>query len=122
MYFSPLSDILILDGKVKYSVSPYGLYEHQNVKYRIIQNINSAYIDFVNDEKQLQLYQSELVPLAEEAFRTADLSYQVGEITYLEFLQAKFTTINTRINLIKSLFDFKEATINLEESTGLILE
>lgn len=31
IYFSPLSDILILDGKVKYTVSPGGFYEHQDV-------------------------------------------------------------------------------------------
>ncbi len=31
IYFSPLSDVLILDGKVKYSVSPHGFYEHQDV-------------------------------------------------------------------------------------------
>ncbi len=31
IYFSPLSDILLVDGKVKYSVSPHGFYEHQDV-------------------------------------------------------------------------------------------
>ena len=97
-------------------------FELQNVKNNIIQKINSAYIDFQYDEKQLSLYQSELIPQAEEIFRTADLSYQAGEITYLEFLQAKFTTINARISLIKSLFDYNEAIINLEESTGITIE
>ena len=97
-------------------------YELQCVKNTLTQSINSAYIDYLNDEKQLNLYQNELIPQAEEIFRTADLSYQAGEITYLEFLQAKFTTINTRINFIKSLFDYKEAIVNLEKSTGIIIE
>lgn len=100
----------------------YSNYELKNVKNNVIQKINAAYIDFINDEKQLKLYQNELIPQAEDIFRTAILSYQAGEITYLEFLQAKFTTINTRINSIKSMFDYEEAIINLEESTGLNLE
>ena len=94
----------------------------QIVKNNLIEKINSAFIDFINDEKQLTLYQNELIPQAQEILRTADLSYQAGEITYLEFLQAKFTAINAKINLVKSLFDYKEAIINLEESTGYTLE
>ncbi len=109
----------ILEANANIQVSSYEL---QGVKNTITQNINSAFIDYVNDEKQVNLYQSELIPQAEEIFRTADLSYQAGEITYLEFLQAKFTTINARINLIKSLFDYEEAIVNLEKSTGIIIE
>ncbi|MES2590330.1 MAG: hypothetical protein V4608_00505 [Bacteroidota bacterium] len=34
IYFSPLSDVLLLDGKIKYSVSPYGMYEHRDVFFK----------------------------------------------------------------------------------------
>ncbi len=104
------------------AITQINTYEIQNIRNNILQKINSAYIDFINDDKQLNLYQKELIPLSEEIFRTADLSYQAGEISYLEFLQAKFTTVNTRINFIKSLFDYNEALLNLEESTGITLE
>jgi len=104
------------------AINQYYQFELQNIKNTILSKINDAYIDFVNDEKQLNLYQNELIPQAEEIFRTAELSYQAGEITYLEFLQAKFTTINAKTNLIKSLFDYKEAIINLEVSTGITIE
>lgn len=97
-------------------------YEYELVKNNLIKKINQAYIDFLNDESQLTMYEKELNPQAEEIYRTAELSYQAGEITYLEYLQAKFTTINTKINFIKSLFDYKEAIINLEEATGTEIE
>jgi len=111
-------------GKVQEANANYMIntYELQNIKNYIVQSINNAFVDFVNDDIQIQLYKNELLPQAEEIFKTANLSYQAGEISYLEFLQAKFTTINTRTNYIKSLYDFKEAIINLEESTSIILE
>ncbi len=31
IHFAPLSDVLIVDGRIKYSVSPHGLYEHKDV-------------------------------------------------------------------------------------------
>jgi heavy metal efflux system protein len=97
-------------------------YEIKGIKNDISMKIKDAYIDFINDEKQLSIYQNELLLQADEIYRSANLSYQAGEITYLEFLQAKFTIINTRINYVKALFDYNEAIINLEESTGLSLE
>ena len=109
----------IMEADANYSINTYEL---QNIKNLIIQKIHSAYLDYLNHDKQLILYQNELIPQTEEIFRTADLSYQAGEITYLEFLQAKITTINTRINLIKYLFDYKDAIITLEESTGITIE
>ena len=109
----------IQEANANYQMS---YYELQCIKNTIIQKINSSFIDYINDEKQFTLYQNELVPQAEEIFKTADLSYQAGEVTYLEFLQAKFTTINSKTNLIKMLYEYKIAIVNLEESTGLILE
>ncbi len=97
-------------------------YELLNVKNSIVQRIKSAFIEYGNNEKQYTLYRDEIIPQAEEVFRTADLSYQAGEITYLEFLQAKFNTINSKINLVRSLYDYEEAIINLEESSGINLE
>lgn len=97
------------------------LSEQRAVMNSLETRINSAYLDFKNDEAQLLLYQKELLPQAEEIFRSADLSYQAGEVSYLEFLQAKLTLINTRSNYIRGLYNYNEAISNLEELTGITL-
>lgn len=97
-------------------------YEYLNAVNTVKLKINNAFTNFLNNLNQVQLYLHELIPQSEEIYKTANLSYQSGEISYLEFLQAQFTTINTKKNLIKSLMDYREAIINLEESSGLILE
>ncbi len=96
--------------------------ELESVRNKVKSSLTDAWLNYGNDEKQVLLYQSELLPQADEVYRTANLSYQAGEISYLEYLQAKFTLINARINYTKSLLDYNEAVINLEETSGVELD
>lgn len=97
-------------------------YNEQIAKNELRGKIASAYEEYKNSIRQLELYRDELIPQAEEIFRTADISYKAGEISYLEFLQAKLTAINAKINSIKIQFDYKESIVRLEEASGLTLE
>jgi outer membrane protein TolC len=81
-------------------------------------DVKNAYLEFRNDERQVQLYQSELLPQADEAYRAAATSYQAGEITYLEFLQARQTLISTRSTFIDALYHYNAALALLERAVG----
>jgi cobalt-zinc-cadmium resistance protein CzcA len=106
----------IQEAEADYQVSNYSLTTTRN---DMEMKIRDAFIDFQHDEKQVILYRTELMPQSEEIFRSASLSYQEGEISYLEYLQAKTIFTNIRSNYIKSLFDYNEAIINLEEASGV---
>ena len=108
-------------GKIQESEANYqsSFYEVQKTKNTLIAKIKNDFIVFQNDEKQMRLYQDEMLPNAEEIYRIANVSYQAGEINYLEFLQAKLTLINTKSAYEKALYDYNLAIINLEESSGL---
>jgi len=92
--------------------------ELQSLRNEIYLLIKNAFTEFKNEEKQVQLYQSEILPQAEEIYRTAFQSYEAGEISYIEFLQAKQLIINSKSNYINALLLYNLSIITLEEAVG----
>jgi cobalt-zinc-cadmium efflux system outer membrane protein len=81
--------------------------------------VRNAVLDVRNADRQVRLYQEELLPQAEEIHRVAVSSYQAGESTYLEFLQARQTLISVRATSIEALLKYQSAVARLEYSVGM---
>jgi outer membrane protein TolC len=92
--------------------------ELQLVKNEVYLRLRSAFNDYENDLKQVKLYLSDILPQAEEVYRSASASYDAGEITYLEYLQARQTLINAKSNYINVLFSYNLSIYTLEETVG----
>ncbi|MFA6980502.1 MAG: TolC family protein [Ignavibacteriaceae bacterium] len=92
--------------------------ELQLTKNEIALKLKSAFTDHENNLKQVKLYVNDLLPQAEEIYRIAIKSYDAGELTYLEYLQAKQTLINSRNNYINVLFNHYQSVFRIEEITG----
>jgi outer membrane protein TolC len=94
-------------------------YELQSLKNEISLKLSSTLTDYENDLKQVQLYVNDILPQTEEILRTAIRSYDVGELTYLEYLQAKQTLVNSRNNYNLVLFHYYQSIFRIEEISGL---
>ncbi len=107
-------------GKIQEAVANQSISESelQLTKNEIALRIKSAFTDHENNLKQVKLYMSDILPQAEEIYRTAIKSYDAGEITYIEFLQAKQTLINAKNNYINVLFNYNRSIFTLEEIVG----
>lgn len=81
-----------------------------------------AFAEFKHAEKQVQLYVNDILPQAEEVFRTASKSYEAGEITYIEFLQAQQTLINSRGSYVDALLSYNLSLVTIEEAIGKTLQ
>jgi outer membrane protein TolC len=81
-------------------------------------DVRNAYHEYSNDERQVRLYTTDLIPQAEEVYRIADASFQAGEITYIEFLQARQTLISARSTFIDALYHYHAAIARLENAVG----
>jgi outer membrane protein TolC len=92
--------------------------ELQLTKNEIALRLKSSFIDHENNLKQVKLYMNEILPQAEEIYRTAIKSYEAGELTYLEYLQAKQTLISSRNNYINALFNHYQSVFRIEEIIG----
>lgn len=96
-------------------------YELQLIRNKVRVQIIKAYTRFKNHQKQMQMYKTDLLPLSDEVYSTALKSYEAGEITYLEFLQAKQFLINSKSNYIKTLLDYNLSIVDLETAAGFEL-
>ncbi|MDP4174494.1 MAG: TolC family protein [Bacteroidota bacterium] len=92
--------------------------EMRLTKNSVFLKINKAFSNLKNAEKQVLLFQKEILPQSEEIYRAAFNSFDAGEISYLEFLQAKQTVISSRGSFLNSLLDYNMALVSLEEATG----
>jgi len=87
----------------------------QLTKNENILNLKKVFVDYQNTQTQVKLYVDEILPQAEEIYRTAIKSYDAGEIDYTDFLLAKQTLINSRNTYISSLLNYNLSLFTLEE-------
>ena len=86
---------------------------------RIRREYDQAVSRFERAINEVELYQTELVQEAEEAFRIAQRSYNVGEIGYLELIDSQQTLIDTREGYLESLFNYQVEKANLTSLSGV---
>lgn len=92
--------------------------EYDETYLKVVNTVKKSFLNLKNSEKQIALYKNTLIPESEEIFRVANSSYQIGEVTYLEYLQAKQILITTKENYISVLKDYNLNLLELEKSLG----
>jgi outer membrane protein, heavy metal efflux system len=90
----------------------------QSLNNFISVNVKNAYLEMKNDERQIILHQKDILPQAAEIYRTALASYEAGEITYIEFLQARQTLISSRNEYVEELARYCTSLAKLEFAVG----
>ncbi len=107
-------------GKIQEAAANQSISESQLqlTKNEVALKLKSAFIDHENNLNQVKLYVNDILPQAEEIYRTAIKSYDAGELTYLEYLQAKQTLISSRNNYINALFNHYQSVFRIEEIVG----
>ncbi len=86
---------------------------------RIRREYDQAVSRFEKAMNEVELYQTELLQEAEETFRIAKRSYDIGEIGYLEYIDAQQILIHTREGYLESLFSYQVEKANLTSLTGV---
>ena len=84
----------------------------------LLLKVKSSFAEFKNQENQVILWKSDIMPQADEIYRAAQKSYEMGEITYIEFIQAKQIIITAKKKYIDSLLSYHLSVIALEQAVG----
>jgi cobalt-zinc-cadmium resistance protein CzcA len=96
--------------------------EFKKVNNDVYAKTQAAFAEFKHEEKQVQFYVQDILPQAKEIFRTASKSYEAGEITYMEFLQAQQTLINSKGSYADALLSYNLSIVTIEEAIGKTLQ
>ncbi|MBN2089482.1 TolC family protein [candidate division KSB1 bacterium] len=87
-------------------------------KLKLEREFDEAFVYLEKAIQEVNLYQSELLNEATEVFRIAEKSYSVGEIGYLEFIDAQQTLIQSNASYLHSLYNYQIQKANLIRLTG----
>jgi len=69
-------------------------------------------------ERQVRIYQENLLGESDEVYRIASRSYEEGEASYLEVLEAQRVLRTTRTEYTQALFEYDAALADLDEAVG----
>lgn len=89
----------------------------QQLRRQVVQDVELAYENLQSSRQRLSELQAQLTA-AEEAFRQAEQSYNVGLATNLERLTAQDQLLNAQLQLANEAYNQKVFYLNLLRATG----
>jgi cobalt-zinc-cadmium efflux system outer membrane protein len=88
------------------------------VKLQAMTDVDKAYRAYETAQRMLQVYNSDALQKAEEAFRIAGVSYREGATSLLELRDAQRTYNQTRVAYNQAHYDYRMSLYQLELATG----
>jgi len=92
--------------------------EQSALRYRVLLEVESAFLEVQTSAEQVRLYQDRIVRVAERSFEVASRSYAEGKATYLELLEAQRALTGVREEYAGALFSHRTAVADLERAVG----
>ena len=93
-------------------------YNFQIEKNKVLFQVKSAYTKLFVAEKQVQNFKENTLQEVEELVRIASISYEEGEMGYLEVTEALRTLNRTKAGYYESIFEYVCAQAELEKAIG----
>lgn len=90
-------------------------------KNRKALEVKGAVIDVEASLRQIELYETSLVPQAELSYESALRNYRTGRIDLLMLLETGRDLRKTRTDYLKALFEYNKRIANLERASGVDL-
>ncbi|GMQ82206.1 MAG: TolC family protein [Rhodothermia bacterium] len=92
--------------------------ERRSVLNELTLNLEGAFHQLQVTTREVRIYVDYLLGEAEEIYRIASRSYEEGEASYLEVLEAQRTLRTTRTEYTQALFQYDAALADLEQAVG----
>ncbi|HQY53242.1 MAG TPA: TolC family protein [Ignavibacteria bacterium] len=107
-------------GKIKESNYEFQIASSEEINLRnsLENQINQAFENYENNSRQLNFFNEEVLRETEEILRQSKISYEQGEIGYVEYLQALNLAYETRTQYLNAIFNYNQSIINLEKLTA----
>ncbi len=93
--------------------------EYRDIELGLEREITQSYRNYVNKQKQIQLYENGMLEEAKEVLDGMKYSYQRGASSLLEVLEAQRTYNETQQAYAEALFDYASALVELEHAVGI---
>lgn len=93
--------------------------QSDQVRLQVENEVMQAYRQYQSHARQVSHYEKELLAHAETVLTGKIYSYNRGEVSLLEILNAQRTYNDVQAQYIETLFDYNSALVELERSVGI---
>ncbi len=94
----------------------------EHLENAIALEVEDAYLNAVAATSQIEMFEESILQQAEEVYNMFSYSYQEGEISSIELIDARRTLIEAQTSYADALFNYRLAIAALEKSIGQPLE
>lgn len=91
---------------------------YDDMQNTVSYEVDDYYYQMKSYADTINLYRTALIPQAEQAFDSAQIGYEAGEVDFLNWLDAERTLLQTRLSYYKAVADYRKALANLEKAVG----
>ena len=93
-----------------------------DLRVEIRAQVHAAWFHAKIREEQIKLYQSDLMPLAEQSLQSAQAGYRAARVGFLDVLDSQRVLFRLRLGQVTAETDFAKSLAQLERSVGIDLE
>ena len=92
--------------------------ELQTMKNMTLYDVKNLFVKVQTTQRLIDLYQTSVIPQAEEALKVAEAGYQSDKLNFLDLLDASRSLLNFRLEHYQHITDYEIALAELERAVG----
>ncbi|HVS20835.1 MAG TPA: TolC family protein [Pyrinomonadaceae bacterium] len=93
--------------------------ERDATRHRVSSDIGRAALNLESARKQVEFYETKLLPEAERVRQLANEAYRIGQTNLLSVIDATRNAREVRQAYLQALFDYQSALADLEQAAGV---
>jgi len=91
---------------------------YDNLRNNVIYEVEDLYFKISAYRDIILLYESALMPQAQQSFEAAKTAYETGRVDFLNWLDSERVLLQTRLAYYKSIVDYQKSIAYLERVIG----
>ncbi|APG26995.1 hypothetical protein A7E78_03595 [Syntrophotalea acetylenivorans] len=95
--------------------------QYQELSNRVAFAITDQYAQMTKNRDLVDLYQTGIIPQAEQSFEASLAAYQVGDVDFLNLLDSLMTLFRYQVDYHRALADHERSVARLEATVGIDL-
>ena len=95
--------------------------ERDATRQRVSSDVGRAALNLESARKQVEFYETKLLPNAERVRQLASEAYRIGQTSLLSVIDSTRTALEVRQAYLQALFDYQTALADLEQAAGVKL-
>lgn len=93
-------------------------YRYRDVENSIEQRLQQSLTDLEKNRRLIDLYETGILPQAEESLESSLAGYQTDKVDFLSLLDSELTLFNLRLDYYRIVADYHKSVADLEALTG----